>query len=299
VIHRSAAASSRTRGRNPGSAPWPDGRFGAVLALQRLAGNRATRALVARGVVKIGAESVRVSSDTEKQDAERIISEAKAKFGVTFDSIAAQRTTRKHYGDMGAATEEQLKAVEARPWEYKELQAMERALKHFGAVLGDARKKSKLKSTPQEIVSVGKLTTSPDDDPKHPEAKTRGEHFPEANTFALFEPGPDSDTSPEGLERTATHELAHGVFDPQLKAFMTATGYWSQKLVKSKKRGAEAPPDGYANTNAAEDLAQSVMYFFTDRKRLLKGLPGRSTGELGNACPKREAFIRRVVGGWT
>ena len=62
-------------------------------------------------------------------------------------------------------------------------------------MLGDARKKSKLKATPQEIVTVGKLKSSPDDDPKHPESKTRGEHFPEAHTVAIFEPGPDGDTS--------------------------------------------------------------------------------------------------------
>ena len=92
---------------------------------------------------------------------------------------------------------------------------MERALKHFGPVLGDARKKSKLKSTPQEIVfgrEVHDLAR------RRPEA-SRGARpaastFPQAKTFALFEPGPDSDTSPEGLERTATHEFAHGTVRP-------------------------------------------------------------------------------------
>lgn len=177
---------------------------------------------------------------------------------------------------------------------------MERALTHFAPVLGDARKKSKRKSSPQEITTVGKLSTSPDDDPKHPESKSRGEHFPEAGTAAIYEPGPDSDTSPDALERNATHEIAHGVFAPQLEAFMKETGgYWKRKLVKSRKKGAEAPPDGYADTNASEDLAQSVAYYFTDRTRLRKGLPGRSPGEVGNPCPKRLAFIKRVVGGWT
>jgi hypothetical protein len=270
-----------------------------VLALQRLAGNRATRALVAREVVKIEGEHVRVSSDTQKKDALRIITEAKSKFGVLFDSLAVQHTTRKHYDDMKAATEEQLKAAEARPWTYEELQAFEKALKYFGAVLGDARKKSNLKAKPQEIGTVGKLGSSPDDDPKHPESKTRGEHFPEARTVAIFEPGPDGETSAGYLERNATHEIAHAVFGPHLKDFMKATGYWSQKLVKSKKRGAEAPPDDYAATNASEDLAQSVAYFFTDRKRLKKGLPDRKAGEVGNPCPKREAFIAGIVRGWT
>ena len=229
MVHRSHAPSRGARGTQPGAAAWPHGQFGGVLALQRLAGNRATRALVAREVVKIGTESVRVASETEKKDAERIISEAKSKFGVLFDTIAVQHTTRKHYDDMKAATEEQLKAAEARPWTYEELKAFERALKHFRAVLGDARKKSKLKAKPQEIGTVGKLGSSPDDDPKHTTSKTRGEHFPEAQTVAIYEPGSADDTSAEALERNATHEIAHAVFGPHLTAFIKATGYWSQK----------------------------------------------------------------------
>jgi len=299
VLHRSHAPSRGARGTQSGAAAWPRGQFGGVLALQRLAGNRATRALVARDVVKINGETVHITSETDKKDAARILDEMKAKFGITFNSIAVQHTTRKHYDDMKAATEEQLKAAEARPWTIEELKAFERAAKYFRAVLGDARNKSKLKGTPQELVTVGKLKTSPDDDPKHPESKTRGEHFPEAKSVAIFEPGPDGDTSPAYLERNATHEIAHAVFGPHLKDFMKATGYWSQKLVKSKKPGAEAPPDDYAATNASEDLAQSVAYFFTDRKRLKKGLPDHAKGEVGNPCPKRDAFIAGIVGGWT
>jgi hypothetical protein len=249
-------------------------------------------------VATIGTERVRFSSKAERDDAERIIKEMKTKFGVTFDSIAAQATTRKHSSDSGAATDAALKAVDRVPWEYKELKAVERALTHFGPVLGDARKKSTLASAPQEIVTVGRLTTAPDDDPKHPEDKTRGQYFPEAQTFALFDPGPDTDTSPTALEQKAVHEIAHGVFEPQLEAFMKMTGYWSAKLVKSKKRGAEGPPDGYADTNAGEDLAQSVMYFFTDPERLKKG-NGRPAGTWGNPCPKRYEFIKQIVGGWT
>ena len=299
MIHRSPAPSRGARGTHPGAAAWPHGQFGGVLALQRLAGNRATRALVARDVIKIGTESVHVSSDAEKKDAARIIDEAKAKYGVLFDSVAAQHTTRKHYDDMDAATDEQLKAAAAKPWTYEELKAFERALKHFRAVLGDARKKSNLKAKPQEIGTVGKLGSSPDDDPKHTTSKVRGEHFPEAQTVAIYEPGSADDTSAEALERNATHEIAHAVFGRHLQDFMKATGFWSQKLVKSKKRGAEAPPDNYAATNASEDLAQSVAYFFTDRKRLKKGLPDHAKGEVGNPCPKRDAFIAGIVGRWT
>lgn len=56
---------------------------------------------------------------------------------------------------------------------------------------------------------------------------------------------------------------------------------------------ARAPPDSYANTNAAEDIAQSVAYFFVEPERLKKGdgkhdpgvpefgpLPRTSTGKV-------------------
>jgi hypothetical protein len=167
-------------------------------------------------------------------------------------------------------------------------------------VLGEARKKSSRRSVPQEITTVGKLTTAPDDDPKHPEDKTRGEYFEEAQTFALFQPGPDGLTDVASLEQHATHEIAHGVFGAQLDAFMQATGYWERKLVKSKKAGAERPPDSYADTNASEDLAQSVMYFFTEPDRLKNGRKNWTKGmPYGGPCPKRYDFIRRIVGGWT
>jgi hypothetical protein len=95
------------------------------------------------------------------------------------------------------------------------------------------------------------------------------------------------------------HEVAHAVFEPQLEEFMKATGYWSKALVRSRKKGAEAPPDGYADTNAKKDLAQTVAYYFTDPERLKKGDGKADPGMPGNPCPKRFAFIKGVVGGWT
>ena len=96
---------SAVRGRL-GTSPAPSGqrRLGAVLALQRMAGNRAVRALVARDaeVVKIENESVRVASDAEKAEAERIIKDVKTKFGVTFDSMAAHKAAMADRRGLGA-----------------------------------------------------------------------------------------------------------------------------------------------------------------------------------------------------
>ena len=293
---------SGVRGRL-GTSPAPSGqrRLGGVLALQRMAGNRAVRALIARDakVIKIGNESVRVSSDAEKAEAERIIKDVKTKFGVSFDSLAAHKATMAD--SEGSAPEDRRKALAVRPWELDELKAIERALTHFAPVLGEARKKTMPKGPPQEFVNVGKLNSSPDDDPKILGDRTRGQFFHDAQTFAVFEPGPDSPVGDDAVERVATHEIAHGIFDPLIDSFMQATGYWEKEKVKRKEgQRVEGPPDGYADRNAREDLAQSVMYFFVDPERLKKGDGrGRAKGTWGNPCPKRYAFIQKVVAGWT
>ena len=293
---------SAVRGRL-GASPAPSGqrRLGGVLALQRMAGNRAVRALIARDakVIKIGNESVRVANDAEKADAERIVKDVKAKFGVSFDSLAAHKATLAD--SEGSAPEDRRKALAVKPWELDELKAIERALTHFAPVLGEARKKTMPKGPPQEFVNVGKLNSSPDDDPKILGDRTRGQFFHDAQTFAVFEPGPDSPPGDDAVERVATHEIAHGIFDPLVEPFMRATGYWEKEKVRRKEgQRVEGPPDGYADTNAREDLAQSVMYFFVDPKRLKEGDGrGRAKGTWGNPCPKRFAFIQKVVAGWT
>ena len=265
-----------------------------------MAGNRAVRALIARDpkVVKIGAEEVRVASDAEQAEAERLIKDVKSKFGVTFDSMAAKKGALAKYPS-GSVPEDQRKALATRPWELDELKAIHRALTHFAPVLGDARKKSTVK-TPQEFLNVGKLNTAPDDDPKMKGDRTRGEYFRDAQTFGVFEPGPDSMVDDDAVERVATHEIAHGIFDPHLEAFMKMTRYWKAERVKTGNKGAEGPPDSYADKDAKEDLAQSVMYFFVDPKRLKEGDGnGRARGTWGNPCPKRFAFIKNIVAGWT
>jgi hypothetical protein len=270
-----------------------------VLALQRMAGNRAVRALVAREpkVVKIGNEQVRVASDAEKTEADAIIKDVKARFGVTFDSMAAKKAALERYPE-GSVTDEARKALDVRAWDLAELKAIQRALNHFAPVLGDARKKTLPKAGPQEFVNVGRLNTAPDDDPKVLGDETRGEYFRDAQAFGVFDPSPDA--ADDAVERVATHEIAHGIFDPHLDAFMKATGYWKKHSVKlPEKQRVEGPPDGYADTNAAEDLAQSVMYYFVDPKRLKEGDGrGRKKGTWGNPCPKRHAFIKKIVGGW-
>jgi len=67
-----------------------------------------------------------------------------------------------------------------------------------------------------------------------------------------------------------------------------------------QRRLGRGPAGRLRRRNAREDLAQSVMYFFVDPVRLKKGDGrGRAEGTWGNPCPKRFAFIQKVVAGWT
>ena len=249
-------------------------------------------------VVWIGRERVRVGTEAERKDAERIITEARSKYAITFDSIASRRAAREYYGVGGNASEAGLKATQTEVWDYKELKAFEAAFKHFAPILGDARRSSTRAKTTQETTTVGKLTIASDDDTTSEESRARGEHFEASNTTVLYRPDKDlSERDPKYFEMHATHELAHGAFAPQIDAFMKATGWWTKLRVRSGK--GEAPPDSYANTNASEDIAQSVAYYFVDPKRLQKGDGKHEAGRPGNPCPKRYEFIRKIVGGWT
>jgi hypothetical protein len=256
-------------------------------------------------VVWIGHERVRVTSEQQRADAERIISEALSKYAITFNSIASRRAAREYYGVGGNVTDAALRATEVEIWDYQELKGFEAAFKHFGPILGDARRRSTRASNPQETTTVGKLTVAADDSNttaanEAPEAadRTRGQHFKDARTAVLFGPDPVLSTTDEHyFEMHASHELAHGAFASQLDGFMKATGWWKAKYVRTRK--GEAPPDSYANTDAAEDLAQSVAYYFVNPDRLRKGDGKADPGVPGNPCPKRHDFIRAVVGGWT
>jgi hypothetical protein len=246
-------------------------------------------------IIWIGRERVRVSAKDQIDAARRIFNEVGSKYGITFDSVAARRASREFYGVGGNATKEQLEMVDVTPWEFQELAAFERVLKRFAPIFGAARKRSSRARTPQEIVDIGKLTGSPDDQ------ADRGERFPGSRTAVLYPPDEDlAKSDPKYFDRHAAHELAHAVFEPQLDAFIRATGgWWEAALTHKRAKGSEAPPDSYADTNANEDLAQSVAYFFTDPDRLKHGDGRTQAGLPGNPCPKRFRFIAGVVGGWT
>lgn len=277
-----------------------------LVALQRAAGNRAVAALIQRAPTfwdrvgmffgaktyeaTVAGEKVIVASEAEEKDAARIIKHISSSYGIDVSSVKAMKALK---GGNKSAPKAMLDKIKTRPWLYRELRAVERALKHFSRVLGASRAFSTRAAAPQELVAIGKLETRLG----VKEGKTvwkpsvMGTYFGSYQTFAMYKHGetatPDFADLDKQIEGTAVHEIAHGIFDYAEGDWLKTFDYWLDADTASGKAGAEAPPTDYGQTSVGEDLAESVMLFFLDRSRLEK------------SCPKRCAFIQGLVEGWT
>jgi hypothetical protein len=315
------------RARPPGAAAPPH--VDRLLAAQRGAGNAAvTRQMVQQRppgrqlagswitdilnkakkdagmpyVADIGGEKVQVASAAEEAEAARIIKEIPERYGIEISTSKGVQAVKDHYDKAPESVREK---VEGATWLLMELQALERALAHFAPILGTDRMLSDRAGTDQEVTSAGKVdksittnkATGKLDD------NTLGEFFRESKNLSLFTPGETSEMDFKGnvakqLEATAVHEIAHGLLKYAEADFFKETGYWTDRATKSGTDGAEAPPTSYGDTNGGEDLSESAMLLFVDPKRLKDGDGTTAAGSPGNACPKRHAFLERIVGKW-
>ncbi|MBE2320588.1 hypothetical protein DVA67_031805 [Solirubrobacter sp. CPCC 204708] len=318
--------------RTPEAVPAPAGpppELARVLAAQRGAGN----AMVSRALIKqrtgvrqihgdwigdivnkakksagmpyvatIGSEKVQVVSAAEEAEAARIIKDIQDKYGIEVSTSKGVQAVKDHYDK---APEDVRKKVKGATWLFAELVALERALAHFAPILGSRRSTSERIGAEQEITSASKVdqsitkntATGALDD------ATLGEFFRDSKNFALFTPGETSDIDfpgdvPKQLEATTVHEIAHGLMKYAEGDFMKETGYWTDRATKSGTAGAEAPPTSYGDKNASEDLSESTMFFFVSPDRLKNGDGSAAAGTPGNPCPKRYAFLEKIVGKW-
>lgn len=315
VARRPAEVSAPARARP--LAPTPADR---VLALQRAVGNRATtqvlqrapsfwgrisKALTGSYLADVGAEEVWVADESEEKQAAQIVADIQADYGIEVSSIKSVKAIKSRHSDASADV---LKKAVTRPWLFKELKAIKRALKHYAPVLGGQRKFSSRDKAPQEVVSVGKAEVAilGSGAATAPKPTVMGEYFREDDlrNFAMYKHGETATPDFPGdidkqMEATAVHEIAHGIFRYAIPDFIAASdGYWLDETTKSGKAGVEAPPTSYGQTNAREDMCETVMLYFVDAKRLEKG-NGAAAGAAGNPCPKRYALIDKLVTEWT
>lgn len=242
-----------------------------------------------RTVVTVAGEQVAVTSKAEAQHARRIQKTLRETYGIQVDSASGVDAIKARYSRV---PDTELDKLKTREWEYKELVALERALAHFAPVLGAQRAESTLAGADQEVTSVSKVDQAIDrNSPRGTlDTDTLGEYFEEAGNFSMFTAGTDKtvefSSNDKELEGTAVHEMAHGLMSSYQADFVASMDYWTDEYTASGKAGAEAPPTGYGQTNAGEDLSETVMYFFVE------------PAALASKCPARYAWTRRVVDSW-
>ena len=293
----------------------------AVLHAQHHAGNRAVgrvlatqpERFLARLVTeqKVGSETVKVQDDAETKEAERIIKKLKDQYAITVDSGSALQAVKAGYPHAPQAEKDKL-AV--RPWQMWELQAIEKAADAYAPILGKARASSTRASEPQEVTNIGKLNYSITANVATGtiDTDTTGEYFRGSKSLSLFEGAEQwggyfgADYKKQRIQ-TAAHEMAHGLLEYALPGFILATGdgtdpataYWKNRTTKTGVAGAEAPPTGYGETSAAEDMCESFGLYVADKNRLKNGDGTAAAGDAGNPCPKRYAYCEKVIAGWT
>jgi hypothetical protein len=279
---------------------------------------------VLRGSLKLkpraelfGKEQVEVTSAADAKEVRRIIQKIHDLYGVDLDSDQGVAAVKERYADVPAAV---LAGVKKRVWHLDELQALERALAHYGPIMGTARATSTRTSAGQEVTTAGKVEQSID---QHGPAgvldtTTMGEYFGARTNFSLFKAaeGKSGDFPgdvPKQLEGTTVHEIAHGVLKYRLPRFVSSFQYWKDENTRdanpttriANKKGIEAPITRYGTTNAGEDLAETAMFFFVQPATLKSGIANKVTatvppqGTPGNPCPRRFAFMEQTVKEWT
>jgi len=274
-------------GASPAPRDEPARHAAALLALQRSAGNRAVAGVLARKPILIGKDRVEVASETEEEDARRIVKLLADTYGVTLDSAKARDAVRKDKKERGRS-EDQIKAIDVVPWTVMDLKDLEAGLKYFAPILGKARATSKRAGTPQELTQVGRLS--------HYEVDPEAQYVKEAGVVAVFHA--HSAAMPDPDELVAVHEIAHAVFGDLVEDFRRKIGYWTYPTDKRHDGTVEAPPTKYGATSPDEDLADSVALYFTAPDFLKSGQKGKKRGEIGNACRKRYEWIKKEVASW-
>jgi len=246
-------------------------------------------------ILTIGTEKVNVKSADEEKEAKAIIALIKADYSIELSSQTGVDAIKKDYTSVPKAVTDGLKTKQ---WEIQELRALQKALAHFAAVLGKKRATSSRKDVPQELTTGSKVDQGIDQDSASGvlDNTTMGEFFESSKNFSMFTAGTDFKgeasvgifkDNETNLEANATHELAHGLCQYAEPDFIKEMDYWTDTNTKSGKAGAEEPATPYGKTNAREDLAESVKFYFLDPATLLKN------------CPKRHAFVKKTVEAWT
>lgn len=247
-----------------------------------------------------GKEKVVLEKAEDETEAEGIFKDLKDNYGIDVSSATTITAIKSQYTRVKKKELSKLKASE---WQMKELRALHAAAGHFAPILGTQRAESTLADKAQGVTTVGRLEEAVDrnTDKGKVDRGTMGEYFAGSSNVGFFDtvtnlsdnrylaPGKTTGDNATTLEANAIHEMAHGLIQPtELANWIAKMSFWTDRYTPSGKKGAEEPPTAYGKRGgAAEDLAESVAIFFTNPARLK------------SIAPKREAFLAKMVAGWT
>jgi hypothetical protein len=240
-----------------------------------------------------------------------IIKRIKENYGVDLNQDAGVNAIKSSYANAPQNVRDGLKAKD---WTLQELQDIEKALSRYGALLGPNRNPE---FGDQPVTTFSRLEQGIDEDTGAGalDNTTAGETFSDSKNITMFDAGttvtdfakdkanPTAEEHRTGFRGTIEHELSHALIENLrvgggkkiIRQWASALGFWKglnerafpgskgDSMTAATAAGVEVPPTKYGATNAAEDLAESLMFYFEDPEGLK------------TKCPKRYKFIVDVI----
>jgi hypothetical protein len=240
--------------------------------------------------IKVGNVPVfapREQSDQEVRDEAKPLIEKLEGYGLRLSQPRSLKAMRAQFHEnqleyprrARPARQRNMLKIKSSSWLLDELEAFSEAAEYFAPILGQERLKSVRGSTPQEIVTIGKLVKDPD------LGTTLAETFQKGRNITVYDKGLNQEgKEPDYGERLEAfvHELTHGLLEHRIFSFVAAVDYWATAEEPSGREGAEDPPNSVAEENAYEDMAESMMMFLTE-------------DDFGDTYPQRAAICRRII----
>ncbi|NTV62391.1 MAG: hypothetical protein HGA65_02495, partial [Oscillochloris sp.] len=222
-------------------------------------------------------------------------------YGVSLDNEEGLKALHSNFGNT-QTLEDVRKHVSPKDWTLKEVQDVELTLKRYGPLLGTSRPKELGAQTITSISRAKQKVVRGNDDSIVDKPTVLGTTFHGQKNVTMFDRGitnpKDFKTGEQQFRGTLAHEFAHALVqhkpvDPSkasspqiIDQFVQEMDYWDSILVsnyaspkEAKTAKVEAPISSYGATNAKEDLADTMKFFFEDPQKL------RDT------CPRRFRFI--------
>ncbi|MBL0020198.1 MAG: hypothetical protein KA293_03265 [Bacteroidia bacterium] len=284
-------------------------------------------------------ETLAVRNSDEATEARQIIARIFDKYHIEINSQEAAYFVKNRFKQTPQVQKDQIKTS---PWTLEELQQMEIALERFAPILGTERYESSRSEEHQEVSRIGRVNKDIREDDKgntYVNAAEGGASFIGSYITAMFDRSEDpmfekdltgdSDQRVNGFGAVATHELGHQFFQYALADFRKEMNFWIQAEVHLDTRSIldenglkhtciakndigpdhaafELPPTEYGCEKALEDLAETVMLYFTNKSQLQNGseewklLSKMNPGLLlvGGPCPRRIAFLDKKIAEW-